>query len=271
MSMDETESIVEERFPVGDSPELSLGTVSGRVSVEPSSESVIRVRARQYGPQEAVENTRVEFSRQGDLVSVRTRNISSQPLGGKSICSVDFDVLVPPGCALRIDTVSAGVDVRDIRGTAELHTVSGNVRLDTASETSSISTVSGEISADALDGALHLSTVSGDAHITHSALNEFVIESVSGRVYLETPLSTDGNFRAKTVSGGIELHIPDSSGVTVHLASVSGRIQSDLPSNIEKVGFGDWRATINGGGTDVHFNSVSGGVTIAPLGVPVPA
>lgn len=271
MAMDETEAVIEEQFPVGDNPELSLRTVSGRVFVERSPESVIHIRARKYGRTQAVENTRVEFSREGDVVTVRTRSSSQGTSGENSICSVDFDVLVPQGCRLEIDTVSAGIEVRGIGGSANLHTVSGRVGLDTAAGAISLSTISGEVSAHALHGVLRLSTVSGDALIADSNLNEFELESVSGRLQLETSLPAGGRYRATTVSGGIKLQIPDGIGVTVHLASVSGRIHSDLPSSIEKVGFGDWRATINGGGAELRLNSVSGSVTIAQLGAPVPA
>jgi DUF4097 and DUF4098 domain-containing protein YvlB len=271
MVMSETEAVVEEQFSVGDSPELSLGTVSGRVSIEPSSEPVIRVRALKHGRASAVENTAVEFSRDGDAVSVRTKSVSRKILGGDTVCSIDFDVQVPRGCVLRIDAVSADVDVRGIGGAVDAHTVSGRVDLDNASESISVRTVSGRLTAHGLNGVLRLNTVSGDALITDSSLSEFEVESVSGALQLETSLSATGRYRARTVSGGIEVRIPHDIGVTVHLTSVSGRIRSELPSSIEKVGFGNWHATISGGGSELRLNSVSGNVTIAQIGAPVPA
>ena len=269
MGTDQSEAVVEEQFPVGGSPELSLGTVSGRVSIVPSNEPVIRVHARKYGRPHAVDNTRIEFSRQGDAVTVRTRPLSRGILGGSTVCAVDFDVSVPQGCLVQVDTVSAGIDIRGIGGSVDVHTVSGRVSLDAASESTSITTVSGEVLGRDVQGRLCLTSVSGDARITDSSLSGFGVESVSGRVELETELSSTGPYRASTVSGGLKLHLPEDTRITVHLSSVSGRINSDLPATIDKLGFGKWQATINGGGTDLHLNSVSGNVTIAPLGAPV--
>jgi DUF4097 and DUF4098 domain-containing protein YvlB len=270
MGTDETEAIVEEQFPVGGNPEFSLGTVSGRVSIGLSSEPVIRVRARKYGRRHAVENTRLEFSREADVVTVRTRSESRGIPGRDTVCSVDFDVSVPRGCRLVVDTVSADVNIQGIGGAVDVHTVSGRVSLDTASESISMTTVSGNVTGHGLDGTLRLATVSGNTLITDSTFGQFEVESVSGRLELQTALSSTGRYRATTVSGGLKFQVPDGKGVTVHLASVSGRIHSELPSAIDKHAFGKWQATINGGGAELNLNTVSGNVTIAPLGAPVP-
>ena len=186
MGTDHSETVVEEQFPVGGSPELSLGTVSGRVSIVPSNEPVIRVHARKYGRPHAVDNTRIEFSRQGDAVTVRTRAVSRGILGGNTVSAVDFDVSVPQGCLVQVDTVSAGIDIRGIGGSVDVHTVSGRISLDAASESSSITTVSGDVVGRHVQGTLRLTSVSGDARITDSSFSEFEVESVSGRVELET-------------------------------------------------------------------------------------
>jgi hypothetical protein len=269
MGPDDSEAMVEEQFPVGDSPELSLGTVSGRVSIGLSSEPILRVRARKYGRPQAVENTRIEFSREGDVVTVRTKSVSRGILRGNPLCAVEFDVSVPRGCRVGVDAVSADVDLQGIGGSVDVHTVSGRVSVDTASESISITTVSGDITGHGLQGILRLTTVSGNARLTDSSLTGFEVESVSGRVQLEIDLSSTGPYRASTVSGGLKLHLPEDARATVHLSSVSGRINSELPASIDQLGFGRWQATINAGGTDLHLNSVSGNVTIAPLGVPV--
>jgi DUF4097 and DUF4098 domain-containing protein YvlB len=271
MGFNESEAIVEEQFDVGDSPALSLGTVSGRVSIRRSSEQTIRVHARKYGRAHAVENTRIEFSRLGDMVNVRTSTNSRGLVGGNSICSVDFDVSVPRGCRIQVETVSADVDVREIGAAAEIKTVSGQISLDEASESSHITTVSGGFTGHALEGVLHLMTVSGSSTITDSRLSEFEVESVSGGITLETELLSTGRYRAKTVSGGVRLQVPSGTGITVQMGSVSGKIQSELPSTVEKVGFGSWQGEINGGGAALHLISVSGSVTISGAGAPVPA
>jgi Putative adhesin len=271
MGSSESESIIEQQFPVGEGPGVSLDTVSGRVTIRASEERFIRVRARKYGRPEAVGNTDIEFSSEGDLLTVRTKGRSGGILGGDGVCSVDFDLSVPRGCRIHVHTVSASVDIRAVGGAVDIHTVSGSVFLDEATDSSSIHTVSGSCNGHSLEGELRLNTVSGSAAISSSHLHVFELESVSGSITLETALALSGRYRAKTVSGAVRLQVPDDTGITVHLGSVSGRIHSELPSALEKVGFGGWHGEINGGGAELHVNSVSGSVTITGAGAPVPA
>lgn len=271
MGINESEAIVEEQFSVGDSPALSLDTVSGRVTIRPAGEQIIRVHARLHGRSHAVENTRIECSDEDGVVKVHARGSSRRFMGGDGPCQVDFDVLVPRGCRIRVETVSAGVDLREIAGAVDVHTVSGRVSVDEASESSSITTVSGGFFGHSLDGSLQLMAVSGSSEVTGSRLSDFDVESVSGNIALETPLAPTGRYRMKTVSGGMHLHVPDGTAITVHLESVSGRIHSGPPSAIEKVGFGDWQGTINGGGAELRLHSVSGNVTITHTNAVVPA
>src|SRR5438270_2779103 len=134
MGSSDSESMVEEQFPVGERPALSLETVSGRVTIRASAEQSVRVRARKHGRAEAVGNTDIEFSSEGDLLTIRTKGRSQGILGGDGVCSVDFDLSVPRGCRIHVHTVSASVDIRAVGGAADIQTVSGSVFLDEATD-----------------------------------------------------------------------------------------------------------------------------------------
>jgi hypothetical protein len=271
MGIRESEAIVEEQFPVGDSPGLSLDTVSGRVTIRRSTERLIRVHARKYGRQDAVDNTRIEFSSEGDVLKVHTRSESRSILGGDRLCSVDFDVSVPSGCRIQVQTISAEVDIREIGGAVEVKTVSGGIFVDESAGSSVITTVSGGFTGHVLEGTLRLTAVSGNSRVTDSRLDEFEVESVSGSIELATALHATGRYRANTVSGDLRLHVPDETGITVHLGTVSGHIHSELPSTVRKVGFSNWQGEINGGGAELHLSSVSGNVTVSGAGAATPA
>lgn len=269
MGNSETEAIIEEEYSVGSHPAFSLDTVSGRATIRCSDVRGIRVHARKYGRPEAVQNTHIEFSLEGDLLTVHTRGKRRGIGVWKSVCAVDFDIWVPRGCRLSVNTVSAAVDIQGVGATAAVTTVSGSIGIDSASDVTSITTVSGDVTGRSLEGKLQLMSVSASSAIWDSRLSDFDVESVSGSVELETELFPTGRFRVKTVSGEISLHIPDGTGITVHVGSISGRINSALQTSLEAAGFGRWQGKINGGGAELRLESVSGNVTIERARIPM--
>ncbi len=48
-------------------------------------------------------------------------------------------------------------------------------------------------------------------------------------------------------------------------------MRSDVLASIERHGLGSWRAMLNGGGVEVHFNSVSGDLILTAESVAAPA
>ncbi|HEX6510352.1 MAG TPA: DUF4097 family beta strand repeat-containing protein [Chloroflexota bacterium] len=262
MAQQATEEVVEQEFAVGEEPSLFLRNISGRVSIRASEEGVIRVRAVKHGRADDVQHTHIHLQQAGNAVHVETKSEEHGRFGQGSVCSVDYDVTVPHRCIPEVTTVSADVDLHGTAASATVETVSGIVSVADISGTGRFQTVSGDITARDVRGTLHLHTTSGSADLGTAELESFDLHSISGTITVETPLQGGGTYRAQTVSSDVRLRVPEMQGISVHLHSVSGRVFSDLPASIDKVGFGDWNATINGGGPDVWMSSVSGGLRI---------
>jgi DUF4097 and DUF4098 domain-containing protein YvlB len=99
-------------------------------------------------------------------------------------------------------------------------------------------------------GALVLSTISGDVEISLAALPK------------DKPLSF------ASISGEIDITIPAKAGVDLDMRTVTGSIYSDFEfpadekeKNMKKVAGGNTvKAQLNGGGTDLKINNVSGNI-----------
>lgn len=261
------DEILEREFPVGARPELSVTNISGRVDVRAGEGSSIRLRATKTGSPQAVENTRIECTHDGNRVSVKTRG----EIGGllnlaRNVSSVDYDLVVPRDCEVQVEAVGAEVRIQGISAAVHLRTVGGDVDLQHLTGECHVTTVSGDVTGAHLSGALSLRTTSGDARITESQLSHFNLNSVSGDFWIETPLSAGQHYLAKTVSGDLRLLVPPSTGATVQMKSVSGDVESDLRAEIIKAGKRHWQGRINGGGANVEVNSVSGELRIAQVG-----
>jgi hypothetical protein len=147
--------------------------------------------------------------------------------GQYSYClKIDYEVTVPAGTALRLNTISGDLDLSGLSGTVAAKTISGDVL------------------SKGLTGALTLRTISGDVKVTDLGRSPVDATSISGDVDVSWPAAQGADLRLKTISGevyadpavtfsnlkersyvGYELHGSlGSGGPLVTLHSVSGDV-----------------------------------------------
>jgi hypothetical protein len=110
--------------------------------------------------------------------------------------------------------------------------------------------VSGDITAEDLREDVHATTVSGDVRVQSAGF----------------PIT------ATTVSGDVTVGLDANDGAQLSVTTVSGQIRSDLPMTTASSAGGPGgrtrggpkgvRATIGGGGADIHATTVSGDITV---------
>ncbi len=263
--MNETtiDTTIQQSFEVGAQPRLSVRNVAGRVEVRAGEPGTIDLHAVKHGRPEAMENTRVEMEQHGDQLSVVTKQVDTAFAGGRhSLCAVDYTITVPAGCEVDVNAVSAEVRVRDTQAPVSLETVSGGIDVVGVTGDCRVKTVSGSTTIGEIAGTMHGQSVSGALEINRAALQSFDLQTVSGDITVDTPLSTGQRYRAHTVSGDLRLRVPDDTGATIWLKTVSGSLRSSLPAQIQHADRRHWQGIINGGGAEVEMDSVSGDLTI---------
>lgn len=254
---------MEKTFEVGPHGELSVTNVSGQITITGADSTAITVHATKRGSRRRMENTRIEIEHVENRVSIKTRGDHAGPVGIRgNVCSVDYDIRVPRACEIQAESVSADVSVRQTRGDLSIKAVSGDVDITEVSGECSVTTVSGDTTANALDGELRLRTTSGDVRVRASRVPRFNLNTVSGDLSIDTPLTSGEHYLAKTVSGDLLIAVPAGTGATVQMKSVSGDVSSDLPAEIIKSSRRNWQGRINGGGANVEMHSVSGDLRI---------
>jgi hypothetical protein len=268
--MNTSEATVEEQFAVGEDCALSIGNVSGRITIRAGEPGTIAMRALKRGRDRSVENTWIETAQDGNRVRIRTRSEETGFMGiNRGMCSVYYDITVPVGCAVEARAVSADISVTGTLGSLELDTVSGDGVVEDISGSCALKTVSGDVKARRVTAPLGFRSTSGDFSLRDSSLSELNAHTVSGDLTIETPLNPEGQYYAKTVSGDLTLVVPGESGATVELQTVSGRVTTDFPTEIVRAGRRHWQGRFNGGGAHIEMKSVSGNLRIR-AGSPVP-
>ena len=283
---------VDKIFSISDHCRFSLDNPSGRVRVVGSDRSQIELHATRRGnPTSArYQATRVEFSQEGDTVSVRTildpsaafadlgtlGGIAAEMLNvfGELIrpnnfpCEVEYEVRVPRCADLDLKGVSSSIALHGVQGALRARSVSGNVTADDLTGDLDLASVSGQIRAHAVAGRLAIESVSGDVE-TAGTLSAVRAKTVSGAIEIAGPLDVNGTYDLHSVSGNATLRVPGSTGATVTVRGMSSAVSCDLPCQITRNRTGpgkhQWQGVVSGGGATVRFQSVSGNLRLSEL------
>ena len=310
----QTEEIVR-TIPLAPGGQFSLGNISGDISVTgiDGAEITLRVTKRLAGPtaasaaatRDAFDRIEIEIRERGDRVSVETEyprrgfggRLAALFRGGDARVAVDYDVTVPRGAEVAVESISGTVTVENIDGETRVETVSGDVRLASLARLMEVEMVSGdlrmtdvgsddELSAEAISGRitidgvrtprLDVSTVSGTLVLTRVEARRVDVETVSGPVTFDGAIDANGRYEFETHSGSIRVTMPTGTGFDIEAQSYSGSFTSNAAiilgrgnQTIEltepEVHWGSTReieGAVGGGGGRLELSTFSGDMTI---------
>jgi DUF4097 and DUF4098 domain-containing protein YvlB len=201
---------------------VHISNTSGSVEVDGWSRNQVEVTGTLgSGVEELI------FERDDDeiLIKVKTRRNNSR--SGSS----DLIVKVPQRSSLRVNTVSADIEVDNVNGEQRLESVSGDITTAAYGEDIEIETVSGDVEVDGDEKNMRsrFNTVSGDIEVENLA-GEIVAESVSGELVI-----TSGSFSrayAHTVNGEIVFHARLLNDGRLDIETVNGEVDVDFGGDV---------------------------------------
>ncbi|MDP9177117.1 MAG: hypothetical protein M3O61_05505 [Gemmatimonadota bacterium] len=236
-----------------------LSNVNGAVTISPSSDNQVHVRAEKNPGRDGdirdvsfavvqsggdiricaltYENDRCHedgLHSPGDHDRRRNRNVS-----------VKFTVQVPRGVRVGAGTVNGAMTVRGVGPEVRASTVNGGLE---------VSDASGQVTANTVNGSVRVTTSSGP--VSASTVNG----SITARM---GALSREGDMKFSTVNGGITVETPSSLDANVSLDTMHGGISSDFPVTITgKFGPRHAEGTIGRGGRRIRMSTVNGSVEL---------
>jgi hypothetical protein len=177
-------------------------------------------------------------------------------LGRRGGATLELEARVPPGAALRVESVSGDVSTRNLSGEQRYAAVSGDLVLVDAAGAVRLNTVSGDAVLRARAAlSLRAETVSGDLGVSTPRFELLRATTVSGDVDLEGALRPGGEYRIETVSGDVAF--APVGAATFEVRGLSSDVSSDIDHRVE--GRADRRRVIIGqGGPELVFSSMSG-------------
>ncbi|HWL39915.1 MAG TPA: DUF4097 family beta strand repeat-containing protein [Gemmatimonadaceae bacterium] len=251
---------------------VDLALLSGTITVRGWDQADVRVTA-------STETGTLSFVANANRVTLRV----VQPEGRRSPAAASYDVSVPRGTRLRLQsiagniaasgsqsdisatTVSGVIDVSGARSRVMLESVSGPIRVSQIGGYVRAQNVSGSIRAENVSGRLEAWAINGAIHLIGVRANEIRAETVGGDIVYAGRVATGGIYDFESHSGTIRLTIPRSSSARFQLETVRGAVQADFPittpvgagrkgGRVEFV-IGDGRATVTA-------RTFSGGISI---------
>jgi hypothetical protein len=238
------------RHRIGADGAFSLANVSGDIRLRGAETDEVVVAARS----ERGRNERlplVVHRAEGSLsIEIDQRGPLPFGLGWRGVSAVEFDVTLPRGARVDINSVSSDLDVVGLVGEQNYKSVSGDVTVSRAGGRVSLTTVSGdaELRADEPMEA-DVSSTSGDLNVSGPALRGTRLRTVSGDVEVRGAFDIGALHNIETVSGDVE--IESTTGLTVEV-----RKGIDL-------GGGPKQRVVGDGAARLRFRSLSGDLNVA--------
>jgi DUF4097 and DUF4098 domain-containing protein YvlB len=171
----ETET-VDRTVTIGDRGKLNLKNFSGDIQITGTSGRDVVVHAVRRATRERLDNIKLEITNSGSTVSIEAnKRADGWRDRNNNVVETDFEIKVPSGTELDLDTFSGKLDVRGVTAAINAHTFSGSIEIDVASA---------------------------------SQVPELTAETFSGNIAARIPSGASGRVRFDSFSGGVRSDLP---------------------------------------------------------------
>jgi DUF4097 and DUF4098 domain-containing protein YvlB len=207
----ETET-VDRRVTIGDRGTMELKNFSGDVRISGTTGQDVVIHAVRRGTRERLDRIKLDIQSSGSTVKVQANH---QPEGQRddkdNVVETDFDIQVPFGTKLDVNSFSGSVEIRGVTGDIEAETFSGGIEIDVATAPQVPS-----LKAETFSGNI-------DARVPASASGKVRFNSFSGSVRSDLPISMTSSRggRQTDVSGDIGT----GDGPTLRFKTFSGNLR----------------------------------------------
>ena len=225
---------------------VHISNIAGSVSVNGWSRNSVEVTGTLGRNVE-----KLIFERDGDDILIK---VKVPRKGGRGIDS-DLSIHVPQGSSIDVGTVSADIEVSDVKGEQSLHTVSGDVDTEYNGAEISAESVSGdvEIQGDKSDGEVRANSVSGDVTVFRasgeiyagSVSGDLVVDegdysdaelnTVNGEILFTAKLSEKGRMSIESVNGDVDIVFDGKLHADVDIETLNGDIDNCFGPDARRV------------------------------------
>ena len=205
----ETET-VDRTVSIGDRGTLKLNNFSGDVRITGTSGGDVVIHAVRRASRERLDNIKLEINTDGSTVSIEAnKRVPNYKEQNNNVVETDFDIKVPQGTTLKLDSFSGKLEVTGVTGEINAETFSGDIAID-ATAASQVPAMTAE-------------TFSGNiqARMPASASGKISFNSFSGNVRSDLPI----DMGSRTKRRDFNADLGNGSGPTLRFTTFSGDLR----------------------------------------------
>jgi len=253
----------EMKFPVGPGASLTITNDFGPVTVHTAPGSQVVAVATLRSDQMEIDQTH-----SGSRVELLAHALQQRPAGDAA--RVDFDVTVPPDCAVTIHSSPGPIMVEKVRGDVNADGENANIDVhDVGNGHVHLRTLKGNVAlTNITNGHVEVTSVSGPVKMSNVSGPNVEVNTTNGKISYAGAFSNNGDYEFTTHSGDIEVFLPASASVDVSARSVNGKVENDFPfqpkqhSPFPVTQGRAFAGTSNSGSSGVQLRSFSGTIRV---------
>jgi DUF4097 and DUF4098 domain-containing protein YvlB len=251
------ESRKELRFHVGRRANVSVVNQYGAVSVKPGEKDQVVITAVLYS-----DKVEPDHNQSGSRVDVISHLLpGATPETGR----VDYEIQVPPGANVSLQSTTGPLHVEGLRGdiTLEGAAASVDVREVTGGHVR-VKTLSGPVTLTNIrDGHVEVTSVSGDVVLTSVNGPSVQVNSNSGKISYDGAFGAAGDYNLTSHTGDIEAVAPSYASMDVIARSEHGQVDNDFSLQPRHTSFAvkagsAFAGTVGKAASSVKLFSISG-------------
>lgn len=212
---------VEKRFPTSANPTVSLRTENGQVKITGWGRTEVRLVVV---PGPAV---RVIAEERPNRVEIGTQVLREGSSPNER--SINYEIMAPEESSLVVHCYAGSVQIERIRGDISVDTVTAGIVLREIQGHTAVRTMSAPVSAERSSGRLEANSVSGDLRFFESSAPSLTANTTSGLIYFDGILRNGGAYNFTNYSGAIELLLSAQDSFELKANSVKGVVESEIP------------------------------------------
>jgi DUF4097 and DUF4098 domain-containing protein YvlB len=225
VSMASAQKTKEFTYTVGPKAVVAITNNYGPITIKPSGNRQVVVRASSYSDAASFENEQY-----GNRIELRSRSL--RPGTGLA----EYTVLVPGDSRVMLQSSAGPLHAEGLNGDVVLEAGTASVEVSDISDAHlHVKTLSGPITLTAIRNShLDVRSVSGDIDLHNVTESSVEVNSGRGRITYEGDPGPGGEYLLTSHSGDLEVSIPGSAAVEIKALSLKGEADQ-VPPNLGSV------------------------------------
>jgi DUF4097 and DUF4098 domain-containing protein YvlB len=217
------ESRKEYRFNVGAKAGISVTNPYGSISVRPSTNNTVVIRAVLNSGKVEVDNSQI-----GNRVMIQSHLL---PGADATSGRVDYDILVPADASITLHSSTGPMVAEKLHGDVTMEGAAATVNVRDLSDAHvHVKTLNGSVTLNNVqDGHVEIDSLSGEVILIGVNGPLVQVVSTSGNISYTGDFGNSGDYRLTSHSGDIDATIPESTSADVVARSVKGEVHDDIP------------------------------------------